>query len=156
MLAANAVFVWTEIAKLFYPVHTAFVSSASTNGRSCSIWFFAPITIPFAIFTWVTHQKLPKDQSFKYAFNMLLGYKSCLDCQKNLNLDGKGRIATCLMPQGLTCLFNLSEFSDDVIWGVIRTKKLPPPGEATHTIINILCIDNFQILFTPIIFHYLG
>ena len=56
----------------------------------------------------------------------------------------------------MTCLFNLSEFSDDVTCGIIRTKKLPPPGEATHTTVNILCIANFQILFTPIIFHYLG
>ena len=37
------------------------------------------------------------------------------------------------------------------IWSVIITKKLSPPGEALHPI-NIYHLDNFQNLFTLIIF----
>ena len=33
----------------------------------------------------------------------------------------------------------------------IETKKLPPPGEATHHTINISYLDNVQNLFTRII-----
>ena len=53
-------------------------------------------------------------------------------------------------------LCNLSEFSDDGTWGVIKIKKMPASGEATHTTIVTLHLDNFQNLFPPNNISYLG
>lgn len=39
------------------------------------------------------------------------------------------------------------------LWGVIKTKKLPPEGEATHNTTNISYLVKFKTLFTPILFH---
>ena len=37
------------------------------------------------------------------------------------------------------------------LWGMIKTKKVPPPTEETHNTRNISYLQNFQNLFTPIL-----
>ena len=55
----------------------------------------------------------------------------------------------------MTFFCYLSEFSDNITLGIIKTKKLPPPGEATQNTINIPYLDKFWNLhvFTPVLFH---
>ena len=48
---------------------------------------------------------------------------------------------------------HLSGFSNDITGVIIKTKKLPPPGEATHSTIKISYLDNFQNLVSPILFR---
>ena len=38
------------------------------------------------------------------------------------------------------------------LWGILKTKELPPPVEATHNAINILHLYNFQNLVAPLLF----
>ena len=99
----------------------------------------------------------PRDQSVKYASNMLKGHKTYLDGSKNLKLSGKGRNAACLIRLVMTDntlgiwlgipvisieflkksrkLPTFAAYQNSVMtshWGIIKTKKLPSPGEATH------------------------
>ena len=53
----------------------------------------------------------------------------------------------------MTCSFNPLEFSYDITLGYSQNKALPPSAEATHDTLNTSYLDNFQNLFTPILYH---
>ena len=55
----------------------------------------------------------------------------------------------------ITSIFNpvyYIEIRPALLWGIIKTKKLPA-ARATHNTVNVsLFVDNFHKLFTPLIF----
>ena len=52
---------------------------------------------------------------------------------------------------GKGLIFHRLEFSDDVIWGQIKTKQLTPPEESVHNTKNISCLGCFfRIIIFPI------
>ena len=56
----------------------------------------------------------------------------------------------------ITSIFNQVDYIEigpALLWGIIKTKKLPAAREATHNTVNVsLFVDNFHKLFTPLIF----
>ena len=98
--------------------------------------------------------------------------RAYLDCSKIYKLSGKGRNAALFIQPVITSLWgiwvgipvmsivslkcrkwpNFETYQNSVmtsLWHTIKTKKLSPPGEATHITVNISYLYNLQSWFIP-------